>query len=173
MRSLNKVLLIGNLGSDPEVRRTQGGQSVATFRLATNESWGDKSGERQERTEWHRVVAWGRLAEIVGEYMKKGRQVYVEGRIQTRQWQDQQGQTRYMTEVVALSIMMLGGRGGGMDGADAGADEGATGGRTGGRSSGGYGGSGGRQSPPPQTDEYPEEEMGPVASGDEDSDLPF
>jgi single-strand DNA-binding protein len=169
MRSLNKVLLIGNLGSDPEVRRTQSGQSVATFRLATNESWGDKSGERQERTEWHRVVAWGRLAEIVGEYMKKGRQVYVEGRVQTRQWQDQQGQTRYMTEVVAQSIMMLGGRGG-MDAADVGMDEGGSG-RSSGKSSGGYGG--GRQSGPPPGDEYPEEEMGPVASGDEDSDLPF
>ncbi len=111
MRSLNKVMLIGNLGADPELRHTAGGRPVATFRLATTETWGGRDGQpQQEQTEWHRVVAWGRLAEIVNEYLRKGRQIYVEGRIQTRQWQDQQGQKRYSTEVVAQVIQMLGSR---------------------------------------------------------------
>ncbi len=119
MRSLNKVLLIGNLGSDPELRHTPGGQAVASFRLATNESFGGRDGTpQQERTEWHRIVAWGRLAEICNEYLRKGRQVYLEGRIQTRQWQDKDGNKRYTTEIVALNMMMLGGRG---EGAPAGA----------------------------------------------------
>ena len=112
MRSLNKVMLIGNLGTDPELRHTPNGQAVATFRIATNETWGGKDGGQvQERTEWHRIVAWGRLAEICNEYLRKGRQVYLEGRIQTREWQDQQGQRRFTTEIVAQSMMMLGGRG--------------------------------------------------------------
>ncbi len=110
MRSLNKVLLIGNLGSDPEIRHTPGGTPVANFRLATNEAFTDRSGNKQTRTEWHRIVAWSKLAEICGQYLKKGRQVYIEGRIQNRQWDDQQGQRRYMTEIVATNLIMLGGR---------------------------------------------------------------
>ena len=111
-RSVNKVTLLGHLGADPEVRYTQGGTAVANIRLATNESYTDRSsGERVERTEWHRVVAWGKLAEIVGQYLTKGRQVYIEGRLQTRQWQDKEGQTRYTTEIRADDLVMLGGRG--------------------------------------------------------------
>ena len=115
-RSVNKVILLGHLGADPEVRYTQGGTAVANLRIATNESYNDKnSGERIEKTEWHRVVAWGKLAEIVGQYLTKGRQVYVEGQLQTRQWQDKDGNTRYSTEVRASDLVMLGGdrRGGG------------------------------------------------------------
>lgn len=108
---VNKVILVGNLGADPEMRYTQGGTAVANFRLATNERFKDKSGETQERTEWHRVVAFGRLAEICGEYLTKGRQIYIEGRLQTRSWEDQGGQTRYTTEVVAREMKMLGQRG--------------------------------------------------------------
>jgi single-strand DNA-binding protein len=111
MRSLNKVLLIGNLGSDPEIRHTPSGAAVANFRLATNEVFNDRSGNRQTRTEWHRIVAWSKLAEICGQYLRKGRQVYIEGRIQSRQWDDQQGQRRYTTEIVATNMIMLGGRG--------------------------------------------------------------
>ena len=111
-RSVNKVILIGHLGADPEVRYTQGGTAVANIRLATNESYNDRtSGERVERTEWHRVVAWGKLAEIVEQYLKKGRQVYIEGRLQTRQWQDKDNNTRYTTEIRANDMVMLGGRG--------------------------------------------------------------
>ena len=110
MRSVNKVILLGHLGADPEVRYTQGGTAVANLRIATNESYNDKnSGERIEKTEWHRVVAWGKLAEIVGQYLTKGRQVYVEGQLQTRQWQDKEGNTRYSTEVRASDLVMLGG----------------------------------------------------------------
>jgi single-strand DNA-binding protein len=113
-RGLNKVMLIGNLGADPEVRYTAGGSAIANLRLATAESWRDKeSGEQQERTEWHRVVFFGRLAEIAGEYLKKGSQIYVEGRLQTRKWQDRDGNDRYSTEIVANDMQMLGGRGGG------------------------------------------------------------
>lgn len=113
-RGVNKVTLIGNLGADPEVRYTSGGSAVANVRLATAESWRDKeSGEQQERTEWHRVVFFSRLAEIVGEYLKKGSQVYIEGRLQTRKWQDRDGNDRYTTEIVANEMQMLGGRAGG------------------------------------------------------------
>lgn len=112
-RGLNKVMLIGNLGADPEVRYTSGGSAVANVRLATAESWRDKeSGDMQERTEWHRVVFFARLAEIVGEYLRKGSQIYVEGRLQTRKWQDRDGNERYTTEIVANEMQMLGGRGG-------------------------------------------------------------
>ncbi|MCB9462139.1 MAG: single-stranded DNA-binding protein [Candidatus Eisenbacteria bacterium] len=114
MRSINKVILIGNLGTDPEIRHTSGGQAVCNFRIATNESWGGRDGqERQERTEWHNIVAWGRLAEICNEYLRKGKQVYLEGRLQTRQWEDKDGVKRYTTEIVAQNMMMLGGPGGG------------------------------------------------------------
>ena len=113
-RGVNKVILIGNLGQDPEVRYMPNGNAVANVTVATSESWKDKnSGETQERTEWHRVVFFGRLAEIVGEYLKKGSKVYVEGRLQTRKWQDQSGQDRYTTEIVADQMQMLDSRGSG------------------------------------------------------------
>ena len=116
-RGINKVILIGNLGRDPEVRYTTSGAAVANVTIATSESWKDKqTGEPQERTEWHRVVFFARLAEIVGEYLKKGSKVYVEGRLQTRKWQDQSGQDRYSTEVVANEMQMLDSRGGGGSG---------------------------------------------------------
>jgi len=110
-RGINKVILIGNLGADPETRYTASGAAVTNIRLATTDSWKDReSGEQQERTEWHRVVFFGRLAEIVAEYLKKGSQCYIEGRIQTRKWQGQDGQDRWTTEIVASEMQMLGGR---------------------------------------------------------------
>ncbi len=113
-RGVNKVILVGNLGNDPDIRYTAGGAAVAKISLATTDSWKDKeSGEQQDRTEWHRVVFFGRLAEIVGEYLRKGSQVYVEGRLQTRKWQDKSGNDRYSTEIVANEMQMLGGRSGG------------------------------------------------------------
>jgi len=122
-RSINKVILIGNLGGDPEVRTTPSGTPVATFTLATNESWKDKDGALQERTEWHRIVAWSRLAEICGEYLRKGRQVYIEGRLQTRSWEDRQGNQRKTTEIVANQMMMLGPPGGSQGGGEGGRSE--------------------------------------------------
>jgi single-strand DNA-binding protein len=113
---VNKVILIGNLGADPEVRFTPGGQAVANFRIATSESWTDKNGQKQERTEWHRIVVWGKLAELCGEYLKKGRQCYVEGRLQTREWTDKENRKNYTTEVVANSVVFLGGRDGAGEG---------------------------------------------------------
>jgi len=110
--AVNKVILIGNLGRDPEIRYTTGGQAVANFTIATTEKYTNKSGERQEDTEWHRIVAWGRLAEICGEYLSKGRMVYIEGSIKTRSWEDKEGNTRYTTEIVARNMQMLGGQGG-------------------------------------------------------------
>lgn len=107
-RGINKVILVGNLGADPELRYTPGGAAVATFSVATSESWKDKDGNTQERTEWHRIVVWNKLAEIAGEYLKKGSQVYLEGRLTTRNWQDKDGVKRYMTEVVAQNFLMLG-----------------------------------------------------------------
>ncbi|MCP3871098.1 MAG: single-stranded DNA-binding protein [Gammaproteobacteria bacterium] len=113
-RGINKVILIGNLGRDPEMRYTPNNVAVANVTIATSESWKDKNtGEAQEKTEWHRVVFFSRLAEIVGEYLKKGSKVYVEGRLQTRKWQDQNGQDRYSTEIVANEMQMLDSRGGG------------------------------------------------------------
>jgi len=108
---LNKVMLIGRLGADPEVRYTPDGAMITTFRMATDEQWKDKSGERVQKTEWHRVVTFGRLAEICGNYLNKGKLIYIEGRIQTRSWEDKEGQKRYMTEIVAASMQMLDGRG--------------------------------------------------------------
>jgi single-strand DNA-binding protein len=107
---INKVILIGNLGKDPEVRFTPSGQAVANFNIATSESWTDKTtGQKQERTEWHRIVVWGKLGELCGEYLKKGRQCYVEGRLQTREWTDKEGKKKYTTEVVANTVQFLGG----------------------------------------------------------------
>lgn len=112
-RGINKVILVGNLGADPEVRYMPSGGAVTNLRVATTDSWKDKqSGEQQERTEWHRIVMFGRLAEIAGEYLRKGSQVYLEGRLQTRKWQGQDGNDRYTTEIVANDMQMLGGRGG-------------------------------------------------------------
>jgi single-strand DNA-binding protein len=114
---INKVILVGNLGRDPEVRSTPSGQPVATFTLATSRRWKDKNGQRQEQTEWHTVVCWGRQAEVAGQYLTKGKQVYVEGRLQTRSWDDRNsGEKRYKTEVICENFQMLGGRGGDFDG---------------------------------------------------------
>ena len=111
-KGVNKVILVGNLGNDPEVRYMPNGNAVANLSLATSESWKDQQGQVQERTEWHRLTMYRRLAEIAGEYLKKGSQIYVEGKLQTRKWQDQQGQDRYATEIIVDQMQMLGGRGG-------------------------------------------------------------
>ena len=116
-RGINKVILVGNLGADPETRYAPSGTAVTSFSVATSESWKDKqSGEQRERTEWHRVKAFGRLAEIMSEYLRKGSQVYIEGSLRTDKWQDKSGQDRYTTEVIASEMQMLGGRGGGQQG---------------------------------------------------------
>ena len=107
---LNKAILIGNLGRDPEVRYTPGGLAVANFSMATSETWTNKEGEKETRTEWHRIVAWGKLGEICGEYLSKGKQVCIEGRIQTREWEDKEGNKRYTTEITASQMLMLGSR---------------------------------------------------------------
>ncbi len=122
MASVNRVILVGNLGRDPELRYTPGGTAVANLSLATNEAWTDKSGQKQERTEWHRIVVWGKQAEIAGEYLQKGKQIYVEGSLQTREWNDRDGNKRYTTEVRAQRILMLG-RAEGRAGAASGAGE--------------------------------------------------
>ena len=153
-RGVNKVILIGNLGNDPDIRYTGSGAAVANISLATAESWKDReTGEQQERTEWHRVVFFGRLAEIVGEYLKKGSQIYIEGRLQTRKWQDKEGNDRYTTEIVANEMQMLGSRGG-------------------------SGGSSSYDQAPSRDDAAPSEQSGskPGKSGDTDDfddDIPF
>ena len=120
MASLNKVMIIGNLGRDPEMRFTANGQAVANFSVACNRRYTTRDGEQRDETEWVRVVCWGRQAEIAGQYLQRGSQIYVEGRLQTRSWEDQQGQTRYMTEVVANNFQFLGSRSGGAGGDSAG-----------------------------------------------------
>jgi single-strand DNA-binding protein len=185
-RGVNKVILVGNLGADPELRYTPSGTAVCNFRVATNESYKDREGNMVEKTEWHNVVAWDRLAEICGEYLKKGKSVYVEGSLQTRQWEDQDGNTRYTTEVKAREMQMLGGReeggGGGYDRSNE-YDQSAPADReSGGRDGGGRGGNRpapqqrpqggspgaarpqGRPAPAPADD---------LAFGPEDDDLPF
>ncbi len=142
MASVNKVILLGNLGRDPELRYTPGGQAVANFTLATNERYTTKDGEKQERTEWHRIVAWGRTGEICAQYLSKGRSVYVEGRLQTREWEDKEGGKRRTTEIVANNVQFVGGRG-----------EGGSGGPPSG--GGGGGGGGGFDSGPPPADDVP------------------
>ena len=117
MGSVNKVILVGNLGRDAELRYTPGGAAVATLNLATTEVWNDKGGRRQEKTEWHRIVLWGKQAESLQEYLTKGKQIYVEGRLQTRQWDDKDGNKKYTTEIKADRITLLGGGGGGGRGA--------------------------------------------------------
>lgn len=161
-RSLNKVMLIGNLGSDPEVRSTNGGNRVATFSLATSRSWNGQGGEKQEKTEWHRCVVWNAkgsgLADVVEKYCKKGDRIYVEGRIEYRQWQDKEGQTRYSTEINVRDLLMLGGaRGGG--GGDFDGDSGSRSRATAGAARAGA-----------ATEEF---EDFPAALQDEDDDLPF
>lgn len=111
MSGVNKAIIIGRLGSDPEVKTVSSGQNVARLSIATSERWNDQQGQKQERTEWHRIVAWGRLADLAGKYLSKGRQVYIEGRLQTRSWEDQQGQKKYTTEIVASTIQFLGAAG--------------------------------------------------------------
>ena len=133
MGSVNKVILVGNLGRDAELRYTPGGSPVATINLATTEIWNDKAGQRQEKTEWHRVVLWGKTAESLNEYLTKGKQIYVEGRLQTRQWDDKDGNKRYTTEIKADRITLLGGGGGrGAGAGGGGAEYGARGGGAGG-----------------------------------------
>ena len=120
---VNKVILIGNLGRDPELRYTQQGTAVANFTLATNETWTSREGKREERTEWHRIVAWGKTAELCSQYLAKGRNVYIEGRIQTREWENKEGQKQKTTEIVAQTVQFLGGRGGEGGGRSGGSDD--------------------------------------------------
>ena len=176
-RGINKVILVGNLGADPETRAMPSGTTVANLRIATSESWRDKqSGEQQERTEWHRVVLFGRLGEIAAEYLKKGSQVYIEGSLRTRKWQDKQGQERYSTEIVGNDMQMLGGRGGGGGMGGGGGDfergsSGGSGGGRGGRSSGGGSGGGGGD---PYPDEYAHSSGGGGGKAEDfDDDIPF
>ena len=151
-RGINKVIIVGNLGQDPETRYMPSGSAVTNFTVATNESWKDKqTGEQKERTEWHRVAMFNRLAEIAAEYLRKGSQVYIEGKLRTRKWQGQDGQDRYTTEIIADEMQMLGGRGGGGGSFGGGAPSG-----------GGQSGGGGGGSAPPQP--------GP---DDFDDDIPF
>jgi len=155
-RGINKAIIIGNLGRDPETRYSANGNAVTNVTVATNESWKDRqSGEMQERTEWHKVVFFGRLAEIAAEYLRKGSTVYIEGRLQTRKWQGQDGQDRYTTEIVASEMQMLGGRGGAVAGsADASPErDRPTGGPTGGK--------------------QPAAAPNAAPSGDFDDDIPF
>jgi single-strand DNA-binding protein len=126
--SVNKVILVGRLGRDPETRFTGGGQAVANFSVATDETYKDKNGERQKRTEWHKIVVWGKQAEIAQQYLKKGSLVFIEGRIQSREWQDKEGQKRTSFEIVASNFRMLGGRGDGAPGGGGGASRGGGGG---------------------------------------------
>jgi single-strand DNA-binding protein len=157
-RGVNKVILVGNLGADPETRSMPSGMTVTNIRIATSESWKDKSsGAQQERTEWHSIALFGRLGEVAAEYLRKGSQVFIEGKLRTRKWQDKQGNDRYTTEIIADNMQMLGGRGGGMGG-------------------GGMGGGGaerGGGSAPPR-DEY-DQTPTPAGSGKEefDDDIPF
>ena len=137
---VNKVILVGNLGNDPEMRHTPSGAGVCEFRLATNESWNDKNGQRQERTEWHRIVVWGRKAEVCSKYLSKGRQVFVEGRLRTRSWEDKEGNKRYTTEIVANDVQFLGGGGGGGGGRGSASPEGGAGGEEPPADFGGFGG---------------------------------
>jgi single-strand DNA-binding protein len=155
---VNKVILVGHLGANPDMRYTPSGSGVCELRLATNETWTDKSGQRQERTEWHRVVVWGKTAEHCSRYLSKGRQIYLEGRLQTRSWEDKDGNKRYTTEIVAETVQFLGG----------GRGEGGGGGRGDGGGGGG-GGGGGRDDGPPDpgfNDNY-------IPSDPGDDDIPF
>jgi single-strand DNA-binding protein len=169
MASVNKVILLGNLGRDPETRYTTGGEAVTNLRIATTEQWKDKSGEKQEKTEWHSVVLFGRQAEVAGEYLKKGRSVYIEGRLQTRKWTDKEGVEKYSTEIVGDRMQLIGGaRDSGGGGGDVEFGGGSSGGAAGGGGSGGGGGGagggaargGGSKPPAKKTDDF-------------DDDIPF
>jgi single-strand DNA-binding protein len=157
-RGVNKVILVGNLGADPETRAMPSGMTVTNIRIATSESWKDKaSGAQQERTEWHSIALFGRLGEIAAEYLRKGSQVFVEGKLRTRKWQDKQGNDRFTTEIIADNMQMLGGRGGGAGGTSGGAAE-----------------RGGGSSAPPR-DDY-DQSTAPASGGgkeDFDDDIPF
>jgi single-strand DNA-binding protein len=153
MSGVNKVILIGNLGADPDLRHTPSGTAVSNLRLATTEVFSNREGEKNKRTEWHRVVTFGRLAEICNQYLKKGRQVYIEGRLQTREWEDKSGDKRYTTEIVATNMVMLGSRG-----------------------EGGYAVEEAQAEAPAEVVDAPVSGAGPGAGGagaEEDSDLPF
>lgn len=165
-RGINKVIIVGNLGNDPEIRYMQNNNAVANLSIATSESWNDQQGQRQERTEWHRVVMYRRLAEIAGEYLKKGSQVYIEGKLQTRKWQDQQGQDRYTTEIVANEMQMLGGNTGGNQGGGM-----NQGGMNNDNNRGGYQPAP-RQNAPQQTSPAPQQPMA-EPDIDFDDDIPF
>ena len=159
-RGINKVILVGNLGADPETRAMPSGSTVANLRIATSESWRDKqTGEQQERTEWHRVALFGRLAEVAAEYLKKGSQVYIEGSLRTRKWTDKQGQERYSTEIIGNDMQMLGGRAGGGGGAAGPGGGAGAGERTGGGA------------PPAYAEES--SSSGGSRSEDFDDDIPF
>src|ERR1700736_5655578 len=163
--SVNKGILVGNLGRDPEVRYTPGGQAVANFTVATNEAWTDKAGQKQERTEWHRIVVWGKVAELCGEYLSKGRQVYIEGRLQTREWTNKEGAKQYTTEIVANQVLFL-----------AGGERGAGQGRGGGRGGGSGGGGEDFGAPPPGLDESqaaPASGGAGSGKGGGEDDIPF
>lgn len=159
-RGINKVILVGNVGGDPETRYMPSGSAVTNLTIATNETWKDKqTGEKKERTEWHRVAMFNRLAEIAAEYLRKGSQVYVEGKIRTRKWQDKEGQDRYTTEIIADEMQMLGGRGGAGGGDFGGASQGGGGGNRGSNQGDSQGG-GGNAPPQPGPDDF-------------DDDIPF
>jgi single-strand DNA-binding protein len=161
-RGINKVIIVGNVGQDPETRYMPSGSAVTNFTVATNESWKDKqTGEQKDRTEWHRVAMFNRLAEIAAEYLRKGSQVYIEGKLRTRKWQGQDGQDRYTTEIIADEMQMLGGRGGGAGGGSFGGGGGQQGGgqQGGGQQGGGQQG-GGSAPPQPGPDDF-------------DDDIPF
>jgi single-strand DNA-binding protein len=163
-RGINKVILIGNLGADPETRAMPSGTTVANLRIATSENWRDKqTGEQQERTEWHRVAFFGRLAEVAGEYLRKGSQVYIEGSLRTRKWQDKQGNDRYSTEIVGNDLQMLGSRGGGAASAPG----------AGAAASGGAGASGGAAAGAGASSESEESGGGSGRGDDFDDDIPF
>ncbi len=164
---VNKVILVGNLGADPDMRYTPSGQGVCELRIATSESWNDKNGQRQERTEWHRIVVWGKRAEVCSKYLSKGRQVFVEGRIQTRTYDDKDGNKRYITEIIAADVQFLGG--GGREGGAGG------GGREGGGGGGGGGGGQRNDGPPPSDGDFGGFGGGGNAggSGGPDDDIPF
>ncbi len=150
-RGVNKVIIVGNLGQDPETRYMPSGSAVTNFTVATNESWKDKqTGEQKDRTEWHRVAMFNRLAEIAAEYLRKGSQVYIEGKLRTRKWQGQDGNDRYTTEIIADEMQMLGSRGGSGGGDFGGGGRSQGGGQGGGQGSGQGGGQGGGGSAPPQ-----------------------
>ena len=174
-RGINKVILVGNLGQDPDTKAMPSGTTVCNIRIATSESWKDKqSGEMKEQTEWHSVAMFGRLAEIAGEYLRKGSQVYVEGRLRTRKWQDKQGNDRYTTEVVAQEMQMLGGRGGGMGGG-AGGGPGSGEGRGAAAGSAGAGAGAGRasQGQPGGDPGFGEPVRSSTEKDDFDDDIPF